>query len=137
MFSAELSHGKWLLQQLSPSVTDCHSCCSGGRAHTLVPQLSSFSLVAWPKHLKKQSALNYQVTKLRMYTLSSSCNGAERIAGGSREQLGPLSASITLARINTEFLLQPVVHLLSLVSEEFSSSAQGMEVSFMTLRPWC
>lgn len=73
-----------------------------------------------------------------MYTLSSSCNGAERFGGGKEEKLRAVSASIAPARISTEFLLVPLVHLLSssssLISEEVSPSAQVMEVSFMGLR---
>lgn len=57
-------------------------------------------------------------------------------AGGRGEQLGAASASIAPARISTEFLPEPLFHLLSssLISEEVSPSAQVMEVFFMGLR---
>jgi len=60
----------------------------------------------------------------------------EEFAGGRGEQLGSVSASFAPARISTELLLAPLVHLLSssLISEEVSPSAQVMEVSFMVLR---
>lgn len=71
-----------------------------------------------------------------MSTLAPSCSGAGRCAGGREDQLGAVSASTAPDRIRTEFLIEPLMCLLSssLISEEVSPSAQVIEVSFMGLR---